>query len=94
MRSAQLHAALLLAIACTLTACTGDRPRRSCRASGRVARWWATAERPAAGLAAMHAFERAVERTASKDLGAFYRAWFRGTRIPAEKHLYPGKLRR
>lgn len=39
-------------------------------------------------------FERAVERTAGKDLGAFYRAWFRGTRIPAEKHLYPGKLRR
>lgn len=39
-------------------------------------------------------FERAIERKAGKDLDEFYAAWFRGTGIPSEAHLYPGRLAR
>ncbi|MEU3272766.1 M1 family metallopeptidase [Saccharomonospora sp. NPDC006951] len=39
-------------------------------------------------------FEAYVSEIAGKDLTAFFEAWFHGTELPGDEHLYPGSLSR
>jgi aminopeptidase N len=39
-------------------------------------------------------FEQFVQETAKQDLRAFFDAWFRGDKKPADEFLYPGSLRK
>jgi aminopeptidase N len=44
------------------------------------------------GNASWREFEQFVEKLSGQNLDGFFDAWFRGTKQPAERYLYPGKL--
>lgn len=46
------------------------------------------------GNASWPEFEKMVSETAGKDLTAFFEAWFRSDKQPADEFLYPGPLRK
>ncbi|WP_026360671.1 M1 family metallopeptidase [Amycolatopsis nigrescens] len=57
----------------------------------KVLREWPAAHKH--GNASWPEFEKFVEGAAGSDLSGFFAAWFRGTGIPPDEHLYPGNLR-
>ncbi|WP_033292859.1 M1 family metallopeptidase [Amycolatopsis jejuensis] len=52
---------------------------------------WVTQHRGANGTWAE--FEKLVSRVAGRDLSGFLADWFKGTKLPADRNLYPGALR-
>ncbi|HEV2783268.1 MAG TPA: M1 family metallopeptidase [Actinophytocola sp.] len=61
-------------------------------AFNRVMREWPARHRD--GNASWPEFETFVQEIAGQDLRAFFEAWFRSDRKPADEYLYPGGLRR
>ncbi|RZS41177.1 peptidase M1-like protein [Herbihabitans rhizosphaerae] len=58
----------------------------------RVLREWPTKYRD--NNASWTEFEDFAQQLSGKNLRTFFDAWFRGTSIPADEHLYPGSLHR
>ncbi|GLZ32899.1 peptidase [Lentzea sp. NBRC 105346] len=46
------------------------------------------------GNATWPEFESHFKKASGQQLDAFFQAWFRDTKLPADEHLYPGNLRR